>query len=802
MLEKKYKFLEVEKKMQDLWEEKKVFKYDKNATGKTYSVDTPPPTVSGGLHIGHAASYTQAEVICRFKKITGHNVFYPLGFDNNGLPSERLVERTLGIRAKDVSREEFITLCMKSIEEGVDNYRNLFKKLAFSVDWDLSYQTIDEKSRRISQRSFIELAKDGNAYRSHAPVQWCTDCKTSIAMAETESEELPSQFHTIKFRADSKDLLIATTRPEFLAGCVAVIVNPDDDRFKHLVGKEATVPVYGNKVPILADMKADKEKGTGVVMCCTYGDETDVEWCKKFNLPYVSVITEDGKISDNIEYVGGLSSYKARKQIIERVKDAGLYESSKPIDHMVAVHDRCGTPVELLPSKQWFIKVMNIKGEILALADEVNWHPVSMKKRLQIWVENLNRDWLISRQRYFGVPFPVWYCEDCGETILAEESQLPVNPLMDSPLKPCSKCGSIHFKPETDVMDTWATSSVTQLINAKWGEEDEQKNLQPMSVRSQAREIIRTWAFYTLVKSYYHKKAVPWKDLMINGWVLFDKKNKISKSKHKMKSPEQLIEEYSADAIRQWATGTKLGTDMMFDEKELVIGKRFITKLWNASKFSIMQLTQGNVYDGKEKPKEHLPIDNWLINKWEKTQKEAVSLLNRYEIGLARGVLDKFFWDDYCDNYLEFAKERLYQPEKHGRDAQLSGQYTMFKVLYEMLQTYNVFVPHITEYIYQEFYKDFKGLSSLALAQIEESKHSEEAIEFGDKVKVVVVEVRKYKAKLGVSMKEPMDKIVILAGAEDIAKFKKTKLDIIACTAAQIIEFKQADEFEVKIIND
>lgn len=798
MLDGKYKFNEIEPKMQELWEKAQVFLYDKDSKKPIYSVDTPPPTISGALHIGHVASYTQAEAVCRFKRLNGYNVFYPLGFDNNGLPTERLVEKTLGIRATDVSREEFIKLCEKSIEQGVKSYRSLFQKLAFSVDWNLSYQTIDELSRRVSQRSFISLAKENNAYRKQTPVQWCTDCKTSIAQAEIEAKEQDTEFHTIKFFVDGEELLVATTRPEFLGGCVAVMVNPEDERHEKFIGKFATVPVYNNKVLVIADEKAQKDKGTGAVMCCTYGDETDVEWCNTYNLPYVSVITENGKINENIAHLGGLNIIKARKAIVELLKEQNLYVECKAITHMVAVHDRCNTSVELMPSKQWFIKIMDIKQEILDLANQINWHPESMKKRLEIWVENLNRDWLISRQRYFGVPFPVWYCKKCGEPVYATEEQLPVNPLTEKPLiSHCQKCNHTEFEGERDVMDTWATSSVSQLINAHWGEQDEIPTLIPMSARSQAREIIRTWAFYTLVKSYYHTKQVPWKNLMINGWVMFDKKEKISKSKHNLKSPEDLINEYSADAIRYWATSTKLGNDMIFAETELQLGVRFITKLWNASKFSMMQLT---TYDGVKKPNKLVPIDKWLLDKWEKTKKEAVELLEEYEIGLARQTLDKFFWDDYCDNYLEIAKERLYQGEKHGLENQLSGQYTIFNVLFEMLQLFNIFTPHITEYIYQECFKEQKGYASIIQSQIEQKPYLEENIAFGEKVKEVMVEVRKLKAQLGVSMKEPLASIVIYANKEDLEKFNETKNDIIASTSASEIVLKQASEFRVEII--
>ncbi|MFW6046704.1 MAG: valine--tRNA ligase, partial [Candidatus Woesearchaeota archaeon] len=704
MLEGKYKFSEQEKEIQKFWEEKNIFKYVRHKGNKLYSVDTPPPTISGKLHIGHVASYTQAEVISRYKRLRGYDVFYPLGFDNNGLPTERLVEKKTGIKATDVSRERFTKLCERAIDKGVEEYKGLFQKLALSVDWDLSYQTIDETSRRISQKSFINLAKSNKAYRAHEPVQWCTECKTSIAQAEIDNKELPSSYHTINFQVEGKDLPIATTRPEYLPGCVAVMVNPNDKRYKNIVGKKAKVPIYNKQVPIIADEAADEEKGTGAVMCCTYGDEMDVKWCKKYDLPYIDVMQENGTINEQIEHVGGMDSVKARQTIVEKIKDEGLYKEKEDITHKVSVHERCDTPIEIMPSKQWFINVLDIKDNILKIAKDIDWNPANMYKRLEDWVENLDRDWLISRQRYFGVPFPVWYCKNCGNPIFADEENLPVNPLSDKPSHACSKCGSTDYEPESDVMDTWATSSVTQLINAKWKEKNQNNDLIPMSVRSQAREIIRTWAFYSIVKSYYHTGDKPWDSLMINGWVMFDKKNKISKSKHKMKDPEQLIKEYSADAIRHWATGTKLGNDMIFSESELKVGKKFINKLWNASKFSIMQLKDYDPNTSVDSNK-LLPIDKWLLDKFEQTKKQVVKYLDKYEIGLSRQKLDKFFWDDYCDNYLEIAKERFYQPQKHGEEEKLSGQYTIYNVLYEMLQLYNSFIPHITEHIYKNYFE-------------------------------------------------------------------------------------------------
>ena len=797
MLKGKYKFNEIEPNIQKFWKEKRVFKYDPTSSKKTFSVDTPPPTISGSLHIGHVASYTQGEAISRYKRKVGYNVFYPLGFDNNGLPTERLVEKTKNVLATDVSREEFIKLCENSIEDGVKSYRSLFEKLAFSVDWDLTYQTIDERSRRISQRSFLDLAKKGDAYRAQMPVQWCTECKTSIAQAEIDNKEVVTHFHTIQFKADDETVVdIATTRPEYLGACVAIMVNPNDSSKGHLVGKEITVPIYEKKVKVISDEKVDPEKGTGVVMCCTYGDETDVEWVKKYNLPYINAVTREGKMTNEMGDLKGLSINEARKKIVETLKEKNLIKESKEMTHMVASHERCDNLVELLPSKQWFIKILDIKDEVLELANQVNWHPSSMKKRLEIWVENLNRDWLISRQRFFGVPFPVWYCSNCGEIKYPDDEQLPVNPLNESPKSSCSKCGGDKFQPESDVMDTWATSSVTQLINAKWGEKDEIKDIIPMSTRSQAREIIRTWAFYTIVKSYYHTGKPPWENIMINGWVMFDKKNKISKSKHKTKSPEKLIEEYSADAVRYWATATKLGSDTIFAETDLQVGKRFLTKLWNASKFSIMQLDK---YNGNDRPKEILPIDNWLINKWNKVKNKAIDNLEDYEIGVARNTLDKFFWDDYCDNYLEIVKERMYQPDKHGYDQRLSGQFTMYKVLYEMISLYNIFVPYITEHIYQEYFSNFKDIDSISIDQLEKAEYDENKIEFGERVKDIIHSARKIKTEKGLSMKDKLTAINITS-PDKKSDIEKTIKDLKACTGAEKIEIKNGEEygFDVK----
>ena len=524
MLDKRFN-LENEKEMQKLWEEKEAYKFKGVDERPVYSVDTPPPTVSGKLHVGHIFSFTQSEMLVRYHRLKGENVYYPFGFDDNGLPTERLVEREEGIFAKDLPRSEFIEKCTATKDKYIKEFQDLFKRLGISADWDLGYDTINELSRKVSQRSFIDLVKKGKAYRKEMPVLWCPCCQTSIAQAELENKDVKSYFNYINFSVDNKDLEIATTRPEFLGGCVAIFVNPNDERYKDLIGKTATVPLYNNQVPIIADEKVAIDKGTGVVMCCTFGDQTDMEWQKEYNLPIKKVMQADGTINPEVAIIGGMKTLDARMKIVEELQKQGLLVKSEKIEHSVSTHERCGNEIEIINSPQWYIDILSIKDELIKAADEINWHPESMKTRYLDWVNNLKWDWCISRQRYFGVPFPVWYCKECGDVMIPEDKELPLNPLEHNPHGAC-KCGCKEFIPETAVMDTWATSSVSPFINMKYGEDDERKFLYPMSMRSHAHEIIRTWTFYSIVKSLYHTGQVPWKDLMISGFVLAKKARK------------------------------------------------------------------------------------------------------------------------------------------------------------------------------------------------------------------------------------------------------------------------------------
>ncbi|MCQ1530455.1 valine--tRNA ligase [Lutispora saccharofermentans] len=788
-MQKNYDFKQAEKEMQNFWKENSIYSFDIENQSEIYSIDTPPPTVSGSLHIGHIFSYAQAEMIARFKRMQGYNVFYPFGFDDNGLPTERLVEKDEGIIAKDLPRSEFIKKCAATSAKYEKEFKDLWQSLGFSVDWSLQYETINPMVQRISQKSFIKFLKDGKAYMKESPVLWCSECQTSIAQAELETIEKDTTFNYVKFKAAEEELIVATTRPELLYGCVCLFVNPKDDRYKRYIGKNAVVPLYDYEIPILADDKVDMDKGTGAVMCATFGDSADAEWCEKYKLPYRKVILPDGKIDESVPLVGGLKILAARRQIIGLLSENGFLLDSQNITHSVAVHERCGREIEILPSKQWYIDILTNKEMFLKAADEINWYPDYMKNRYVSWVENLKWDWCISRQRYFGVPFPIWYCKNCGEVIVASEKMLPVNPLEAKPDKPCY-CGCDEFVPESSVFDTWATSSVTPQINAKWDEKDDISNrLLPMSLRTQAHEIIRTWAFYTIVKSLYHTGQIPWKDIMVCGFVLAKKGEKISKSKSNSElSPKLLIENHSADAIRYWAANSKLGTDTFFSIEELGIAKRFITKLWNASKFSISHL-QDIKLDAEVNL---MPVDRWIIERCKQTAIDARKLLDQYEIGPARHEIDDFFWKDFCDNYLEIVKERLYQPEKHGYKERRSAQYALYYCMLNILKLYAIYVPHITEYIYQEFFRQNEGGISLhKLCWEPEKTVDDEIILFGEKLKGIIAETRKYKSENALSMKTEIEEIVITADDRFIELFKQTINDVKACCRAEKIKIIQ-----------
>jgi len=765
-LPKRYDPKTAEAKWQREWEERGLYRFDRHPDRPIYSIDTPPPTVSGSIHIGHVFSYVQAEVVARFWRMRGSNVYYPFGFDDNGLPSERLVEKEAGVKATDVGRERFVQMCLELTKRYEDEFKVFWRSLGLSVDWTQNYSTIDPLSQRISQRSFIDLYRKGRVYRKEAPTLWCPECHTAIAQAEIEDAERSSTFFDVAFTCEGKDLVVSTTRPELLPACVGMFVHPDDERYRGLVGKEALVPLFGHGVPILADERADPEKGTGVVMCCTFGDTTDIAWWQEHGLPTRIVFDGQGRLNDLAGAYRDLSIKDARARIVEDLARARALRGERPISHVVNVHERCGTGVEFSVATQWFIRVLDIKQEIIDAGAAVRWCPEFMHTRLRNWVENLKWDWCVSRQRYYGVPFPVWICAACGEVVLAREDQLPVDPTVSRPpVDACPACGSSDLAPERDIMDTWMTSSCTPFLNVKWGEADsraarfaksEDGAEYLMDLRPQAHDIIRTWAFYTIVKSVLNEGKVPWRTAMISGHALHPDRAKISKSKGgAARTPKQVIEERSADCTRYWACSTKLGVDTVLAEEPLDAGHRLVVKLWNASRFAI-----GRIADlDPAAPRRLELIDRWLLARLAETIERATKSYADCEYHAAVEAVEAFFWRDLCDNYIEIAKRRLYGGEGHDAEGRRGAQFALYQALLGALKMLAPVMPHITEEIHSLFFAEREGTESIHTGGWPEAPagwRDAEALEAGQAALAVVEGMRKVKSTLKVSVAAPL----------------------------------------------
>jgi valyl-tRNA synthetase len=724
-MEKRYNHLQLELEMQQLWEQEKTYATGNNA-GPLLSIDTPPPTVSGALHIGHIFSYTQTDIIARYKRMSGHSVFYPLGFDDNGLATERYVEKKLDIKGHELPRSEFIKQCLTVTKEDEQEFKKIFQAMGLSVDWSLEYQTISDHARAIAQESFLELFHKGLIYRKNEPALYCTTCRTSVAQAELDDTEISSNFNTIVFTAvDGSPLLIGTTRPELLPSCVALLYNPADRRYKHLRGTTAQVPLFGTTVPVYEDEKVSLEKGTGLVMVCTFGDTTDIEWFKKFNLPYIQSIGFDGKMLATTGILAGLKVTQAREKILEELKNQELLREQKPITHSVNIHERCKKPVEIIALPQWFLRITDQKEKFLELADQINWYPEYMKARYKDWVEHLNWDWCLSRQRFYGIPFPVWHCTKCGQILTANVKDLPVDP-QETKYKGSCACGSSTIAPDTDVMDTWNCSSLTpQILYKLFLAQTKQPEVSPfqdkhisefipMSIRPQAHDIIRTWAFYTIVKSWMHHQTLPWKNIVISGHVLSDAKTKLSKSQgNATLTPKGLLQNYSADSIRYWTASGALGKDILFSETQIKIGQKLTTKLWNAFQFIGMHLEYPTAHGHVHKSPHLGLVNDWILNEVSACFDQYKKVLEENEFNLALQQIETFFWSQFCDNYLELIKDMVFNPDKYDAHAVQTTRWTLYSVGLRILQMYAPYQPHVTEAIYQELYRKTMEVPSI-----------------------------------------------------------------------------------------
>lgn len=784
-----------EEKWLKFWDKEGIYKFDQNSKAEIYTVDTPPPTVSGRMHIGHSFSYTQQDVIVRFQRMLGKNVFYPFGTDDNGLATDRLVEKMNNVRSSQMNRREYVKLCLETLAKIRPDFVMDWKKLGVSCDFSIFYSTINEHCQKISQRSFLQLLKDGREYRKESPTMWCPKCETAIAQVELQDQNLSSTFNDIVFKVKGlPDLVIATTRPELLPSCGAVFVHPDDQRWKKYVGKKAVVPLFNYEVPILTDPRADPEKGTGVVMCCTFGDQTDIEWYKAHKLPLRISITPDGKMTELAGRYKGLGIQEARKAIIEGLKYAGLLLGQKPISHMVNVHERCGTEIEILHSKQWYVRYLDLRGKFLEFGKKLNWYPEHMFNRLDNWINGLQWDWCISRQRHFGIPIPVWYCKKCDETIPAREDDLPVDPMEDKPpVSKCPKCGGAEFVGERDVLDTWATSSLTpQLAAELFSGKPIYPRLYPMTMRPQAHDIISFWLFNTMVKSIMHNNVNPWRDVMISGWALDPSGRKMSKSKGNTVDPQVMISKYCVDALRFWAAGSKLGEDMPFQEKYLVMGMKTITKLWNSSRFAMIHLKD---YKPGKAP-ELCITDKWILSKLHTLIRDSTQYLNKYEYSHAKADVENFFWNIFCDNYLEIIKDRLYSPEKYPAHARESAKYALYCTTLSILKLLAPIMPYITEEVYHLHFDKVEGKRSIHLSSW--PKYDEKMIDkgveaAGDAAVSIISAVRKYKSENHISLKEEIKNLTIDCGMEDRKRLQQLLTDIAATTQSKSVLFGKGD---------
>ena len=757
-----YDFTTVEPRWVQQWQDSGLYEYDAQSeaakAGRVYSVDTPPPYVSAEhLHVGHAMSYSQAEFVVRFKRMRGFEIFYPMGFDDNGLPTERYVEQKYKVNKGKVTRKEFIDLCLEETRQGAKVYQDLWQQLGLSVDWRMTYSTIQPRAVKHAQRSFLDLVKQGRMERRRDPILWCPTCSTALAQADVESgEEANRPMHAVRFDVAPETVTanapesgtIETTRPELVPACVALACHPEDARFKHFSGLRFRVPLTNLRfcktdvtsedgsvvsdgevseteqwrtVPLLFDAAVDPAFGTGLMMVCTFGDPEDIQKWRTHQLDTVLIIDAQGRmVTPDLPELDGKrvhvqakgSQYsEARLAAVELLKTYSYLGDIKPNVSRASVHERCSTPVEIQVAPQWFIRLLDLKDQLLERGRELRWFPEFMRERYEDWVTNLRWDWNISRQRFYGVPFPVWYCETCSHPVYADMASLPIDPTMaPCPQEACERCGGASFRPEPDVMDTWMTSSLTPLLNANWTEWDAapdaaapiaaqpRKAIYPMGVRVQAFEIIRTWLFYTVAKSHLHTQSVPWRDVMISGWGLDRQGKKMSKRAGNFVDPAEVIAKYSADSLRYWAAGATLGQDLRYLEDDVKGGKRLLTKLWNSTRFAMQQLDGYVPGAVAEQP---TAADLWVRSELVGVVGAATAAFEQYEYSKALRAVETFFWGTWCDNYLEIVKERFRPGSRFSTGQVAAAQRTIFEGTHALLRLFAPVLPFISEELYQ-----------------------------------------------------------------------------------------------------
>ena len=818
----------IEDRWSHQWASDHTYSFDRSATrDQVFAIDTPPPTVSGSLHIGHVFSYTHTDIIARYRRMTGKSVFYPIGWDDNGLATERRVQNYFGVRCdpasryvadfeppfhgeppKDhqaiaVSRTNFIELCEELVAQDEKIFESVLRRLGLSYDWSLLYTTIDEHSRRVSQLAFLHNLSRGEAYTQDAPTLWDVDYKTAVAQAEMEDREVAGAYHQIAFhRSDGTDIVIDTTRPELLASCVALVAHPSDERYKALFGTAtATTPLFGVEVPILAHHLADPEKGTGIAMICTFGDTTDVTWWRELNLPARAVVGRDGRFIADTPWItdekgqarygelAGRTAKQAQKLMVTMLRESGeLLGEPRPIMHPVKFYERGDRPLEIVSSRQWYIRnggrEADLRAALVARADEITWHPAHMQHRYTNWVGGLNGDWLVSRQRFFGVPIPVWYPvdpagnPDYDNPIVPSESQLPIDPSADAPDGYTNDQRNIPggFMGDADVMDTWATSSLTPQIAGRWeADPDLFERVFPMDMRAQAHDIIRTWLFATVVRSHWEHGAAPWRHAALSGWILDPDRKKMSKSKGNVVTPMSLLEQYSTDAVRYWAGSARPGVDTAYSEDQMKVGRKLATKLLNVSKF-VLGLGQPETIGAATDP-----IDISMLAKLAAVVADCTAAFEGFDYARSLERTEAFFWW-FCDDYVELVKTRAYRiPADVGA---LSAQVALHAALGTLQRLFAPILAFTSEEVWS-WWQTGSVHRAPWPAPAEPAGGDPELL---DSVSEAMAQVRRTKTEAKLSQRASVDLLVIEAPAELHAALVAGRSDI--CDAGSVTAFE------------
>lgn len=774
-LPKKLDILANESEWQKKWEKDGTYRFDwEDKKRLVFTIDTPPPYPSGEFHMGTVLNWTYFDIVARYKRMRGYNVHFPQGWDCHGLPVEVEVEKKAHIKKMDIPPDKFRKLCEELVNKYIATMKDSMVRLGYSMDWTTEYKTMDPDYWRRTQLSFILLYNKDFIYRGTHPVNWCPRCETAIADAEVIYEDRNAALYYVKFELEDGGFLeIATTRPELIPACVTVAVNPQDERYKKYLGKMIKIPTTTRAVKIISDEMVDQNFGTGVVMICTYGDKADVKTVVKHRLPVIMCIDEKGTMTSAAGKYVGMRTGDAKKAIVKDLETEELLAKTDKLKQEVSVCWRCRTPIEILEREQWFMKTRVLTDKVEKNALEITWYPDYMKHRLIDWAKSLEWDWVISRQRVFATPIPIWYCKACGEIILAEATWVPIDPRLDQPrISRCPTCGGKEFKPERDVLDTWFDSSITCAVHAGWPDKKDWRTLFPASLHASGVDIIRTWAYYLMVRHLALFGEKPYKSCLINGMVLGTDGREMHKSLGNYVSSQEVLDKYGADAIRQWAAaGGATGSDIPFRWPDVEYGWRFLVKLWNASGFV------GNLlkdYTPDEKARHNLqPLDKWILSKTERLVEKVTDALEKCQFNTAIEETRNFTWHVLCDSYLEAAKDRLYRPEAHGEEKKRAAQYTLHSVLNRILLLLAPMIPHVTEEIYQNLYADEQTNKSIHRSQwppVKNSEIDEESEKRGDLLIAIISEIRREKAEKHLPLNAPIKNLRIYAPNDDVAR--------------------------------